>query len=332
MRGFRATVAELGGDADRFAHRAGLPPGALDRDEVLVDEHAVGLALYHAARVLDCPEIGLRLADRQELSILGPLALAMRNAADVGGALNYAARYLFVHSPATSVSLGDDTEGDPAVVSLRYDIAVDTSVSAQAIDLGIGFVHRAVESLIGGRYGLLSVDLPHRPAAIGVYERFFGAPVRVECDAALLRFPREMLARPVVGAVEGLRVRAMTFLAEQAGSGRDADHASQVRAALRRSLGTTSVEITAIAAQLGVPPRTLQRRLAGEGTSFATILDEVRREYVHHYLTRTRMSMSRIADAVGLARQSALTRCCRRWWDSSPREIRERANPAHRDE
>ncbi len=73
---------------------------------------------------------------------------------------------------------------------------------------------------------------------------------------------------------------------------------------------------------LTMHPRTLQRRLAAENTSFATILDDVRRRQAHRYLTTTEMPMSQIAHLVGLADQSILTRYARRWWNATPREIR----------
>ncbi|WP_068053997.1 hypothetical protein [Nocardia xishanensis] len=46
-------------------------------------------------------------------------------------------------------------------------------------------------------------------------------------------------------------------------------------------------------------PRTLQRRLAAENTSFATILDDVRRRQAHRYLTTTEMPTRQIAHLVG---------------------------------
>lgn len=90
LRGFRATVAELGGNADAYASQAGLPVVALDSDDVLVSDLAVARILESAAHELDCPDLGLRIASRQDLGMLGPLALAIRNAPTVEDALGCA--------------------------------------------------------------------------------------------------------------------------------------------------------------------------------------------------------------------------------------------------
>src|SRR5437899_1692266 len=65
LRGFRATVAELGGNAEVFAAQAGLPIAALDADDLLVPGAAVGMTLEIAAEALHCPDLGLRIATRQ---------------------------------------------------------------------------------------------------------------------------------------------------------------------------------------------------------------------------------------------------------------------------
>ncbi|MGB9011457.1 MAG: helix-turn-helix transcriptional regulator, partial [Aeromicrobium sp.] len=84
----------------------------------------------------------------------------------------------------------------------------------------------------------------------------------------------------------------------------------------------TTVQMADVAALLAVHPRTLQRQLDAEGTSFAAILDELRRTRARTYLTTSDMPMGQIAAALGLSEQSALSRSCRRWWDQSPSEIR----------
>jgi len=76
---------------------------------------------------------------------------------------------------------------------------------------------------------------------------------------------------------------------------------------------------------LTIHPRTVQRRLAAEGSSFATILDTVRREEARRYLTTTDMPMSQVSSLIGLSEQATFTRCCRRWWGTTPTAVRREA-------
>ena len=73
------------------------------------------------------------------------------------------------------------------------------------------------------------------------------------------------------------------------------------------------VTLELIAAQLQLHPKALQRHLAAEQTTFATLVDEVRRDAAERYLRDTSMTLSHLTRELGYAEQSVLTRSCRRW-------------------
>jgi AraC-like DNA-binding protein len=322
LRGFRDAVTELGGDPEALAAAAGLVPHALDTDDLLVPDEAVAMTLEHAAATLRCPDLGLRVAARQDLGMLGPLAVAIQNSPTLGDALACTSRYLFVHGRSLSLTPVPDPYRARGVLGVRYGVDAARPVPAQAVDLGLGVLHRAITFLVGGGYGLRSVELPHRPVApLASYEDFFGAAVRVNRPEAVLRVPRTMLEFSLTGVNDTLRRLAIAFLARQAPAPA-ATTAGRVRSALQQSLGTAAPDVGSVARLLSVHPRTLQRQLAAEGTAFGTILDEVRRQQAHRYLTTTDMPLTQVAALLGLSEQSALTRCCRRWWGCTPTAIR----------
>ncbi|MBG6216897.1 AraC-like DNA-binding protein [Arthrobacter sp. CAN_A6] len=322
IRGFRSVVEAHQGDAALLAERYGVGIDALDSDDVLVSDVAMGRLLEGAARELPCPDLGLQMALHQDIGILGPLAIAVQNAPTVGGALECASQFLFVHSPVLSFSIVADPEGRHGEVGLRYGSADGGVPPRQGSDVGLAFVHRMLRFLVGGPYGLHSVHLPHRPLATASrYTAFFGAEARFQQESALLRVPRSLLARPLTGVDETLREIALTYLqARFPEPGRTL--APQVRVAIDRSLGSTPSRIESTGRLLGMHPRTVQRKLAAEGTSFAILLDDARRESALRLITRTDLPFVQIAALVGLSEQSALTRCARRWFGATPRTVR----------
>ncbi|MFF2503050.1 AraC family transcriptional regulator [Streptomyces sp. NPDC058067] len=321
LRGFRATVAELGGDADAYARQAGCPPAALDADDVLVPEEAMATVLELAAADLGCADLGLRIAARQDLGMLGALALAIQNSDTLGDALECTTRYLFVHARSMHLTLEPDPYGTPGMAALRYGVRAGVQAPPQGIDLSLGFLHRAVLYLVGP-YGLGSVELPHPLSApLSVYEDFFGVPVKGDRPAALLRVPVSLANRSLGGGNSRLRHLALAYLDEQLPR-EPADVVGSVRAVVEQSLGTSSPEIGTVAGLLNIHPRTLQRRLRSAGTTFARVVDEQRRGAAHHYLTGTDLPLGQIALLLGLSEQSALNRCCRRWWGTTPRSVR----------
>lgn len=80
-----------------------------------------------------------------------------------------------------------------------------------------------------------------------------------------------------------------------------------------------------IAARIHVTERTLRRKLDAEGTSYAAILDDVRRSLATEYLQTTRMSIDDIAAKVGYSDSSNFRRSYKRWTGMTPREVREQS-------
>lgn len=329
LRGFADEVTVLGGDPATYARAVGLRPDALLADDVLVRDEAAAQLLELAAHDLRRADLGLRIARRQDITTLGSLAVAIQHSPTLGDALDCTSRYLFVHNGSLSVRLGDDPRGARGVAGLHYGPAGEGLV--QATDMGLAFAHGVITYLHGGPYGLLGVELPYRPAAEpAAYEAAFGAPVTFEAPgtAAVLRLPQALAAHRLAGVNAALRRLALAHLAAQTplpGSG--GGTSARVRAAVRESLGTGSVEIAAVARLLAVHHRTLQRRLEAEGTTFGALLDEVRRGEAHRLLTGTDLPLAQVSAMVGFAEQSALSRAARRWWGAAPRAVRGGATP-----
>jgi AraC-like DNA-binding protein len=66
---------------------------------------------------------------------------------------------------------------------------------------------------------------------------------------------------------------------------------------------------------------TLQRRLRQEGTSYQSLLDEIRRELALDYLRDGKHSIADVAFLLGFSDQSNFTRAFRRWTGTTPRQV-----------
>ena len=110
----------------------------------------------------------------------------------------------------------------------------------------------------------------------------------------------------------------------------EASLAQSVRAIVRQLLPTGAATMEVIAAQFNLHPKTLQRRLADEGLTYAGLVDDVRKEAAERYLRTTQMSLSQLTHELGYAEQSVLTRSCRRWFGCGPSAYRKRVRPPAR--
>jgi AraC-like DNA-binding protein len=77
-----------------------------------------------------------------------------------------------------------------------------------------------------------------------------------------------------------------------------------------------------VAKRLGVSVRTLQRKLAEEGLSFQTVVDETRAELADRYLETEGLSVTEVAFLLGYAESSSFARAYKRWRGRTPVESR----------
>jgi len=78
----------------------------------------------------------------------------------------------------------------------------------------------------------------------------------------------------------------------------------------------------AVARQLGLSVRSLQRRLATEGQTWKQLLEATRHKLALHYLRGTAHSIVDIACLLGYSDSANFTRACRRWEGRTPSMIR----------
>lgn len=153
------------------------------------------------------------------------------------------------------------------------------------------------------------------------YDRFYGVPVRFGSDRNSIIFPAAWLARQVHGANASELARLERELAAAA-----QDSPLPVETATRRALlfciARGDISVRAVAAALGLHVRTLNRRLAAEGTSVFVLTQEIRYQVARDLLANTTLPMTEIAATLAYTQISAFTRAFRRWSGLGPSDWR----------
>lgn len=326
MQGYATLMRSLGHDPGPLLARCGLSEAMVADEDRLLPLQQVYDLMRLSVEATGLPDHGLRAAQVQDISAVGPLALAMQNAPTVAAAIGYLTRYLSVQSSALRMTLAPASEFVPGTVELRYDPGAQDGLHfvPQVVDHGLALVHLSLKALAGAQYALRGVSLPHRPVGgVRAHERFFGAPVHGGQPFAALHFAPAMLEVSVQAARPTLLRIAADYLARHAPAA-DTALAGRVRQAIVHSLAQHPLDKPAMAALLELHPRTLQRRLADEGTSFEALRDAARCEAAKRYLADSGYAIAEVAQLVGFSEQSAFTRFCRAKLGGTPRELRAR--------
>jgi AraC-like DNA-binding protein len=96
---------------------------------------------------------------------------------------------------------------------------------------------------------------------------------------------------------------------------------------IHQRLADNQLDLTTIAAEVGVPPRQLQRAFSGADETFREVLLRARMERARSLLERERnpLPASRVAGLVGYSKPSGLRQAFQRYWSLNPSDVQSEA-------
>jgi AraC-like DNA-binding protein len=167
--------------------------------------------------------------------------------------------------------------------------------------------------------------MPHTPITEPArYRAFFDADVQFEQDWCGFDLRSDYLQRPVDRDDALVRDLATRYLESPEAASTDSP-AAALKAIIARTLPTGHCTLTNIARELAIHPRTLQRQLGHEQTTFEQLVNDIRREQARRYLQETKIPLSQLVVLLGYSEQSSLSRAARTWFGAPPRAVRHAA-------
>ncbi len=324
LRSFRELVTELGASPEDLMREARIDPSVLGQPNSVLEYRSFVFLLSLAATRTRTPDFGLRLAERQRGGkVMGPIGVVMKNSKTVGQAIGYCAKHIHAYCLATKVRHRPDRPNHKLFVGLEFllDQVCDTR---QVVEHALSLANFNIMAISGGAARARQISFRHEPQMpVRQYVEHFGCEVLFNQPSDGLTLTETDLVCPISDPDEQVYEMATTFI-DQRFPHDEAPIHTRVRGLILRHLGGEECTNEHIAQQLCMHPRTLQRRLRSEGRSFESIKDEVRRDVALRYLRQGDMPLTRVAEKLGYAETSVLSRSCYRWFEASALQMRRR--------
>lgn len=282
---------------------AGLDPSCLDDPDLHVPSEAIGQLLERSAELSGWQDFGVRLAESRSFLVFGPLALLVREQDDVRSSLQMLIRFMHLHNQSIQIWL----EEEPAHARLCFDHIGRTSPTRQSLGLCVTVVYRFLKQALPDSWEPQRVCFMHdAPSDRSVYRRVFSTRVgfREAFNGIILK--ASDLAQPLLTSSRLGRYAYDYVQALSTGTPRTTE--AQVRKLILATLAAGNCSLSMVAGQLGMDVRTVRRHLDREGTSFNTLMREVRRELAPRYLTGPARTRSELALLLGFSTPQSLAR------------------------
>jgi AraC-like DNA-binding protein len=312
-------------DGAAIAARAGIDAATLADADGRVPRAALTRLWELAVEESGDPAFGLEAARHTLQTTFHALGYAVLASTTMREAVERIIRYRRLIGEILQLRLEDHGDASRLVVDVSAGRGV---VPPQAVDAFMAVMVRQARLLQGGRSSPpRAVSLERSaPEDDSPYLRAFGTTVSFAQPANFLEYARDDLDRRLPSANAELARQndevVVRYLARLEQSG----VLVKTRQALLESLPSGAPTKPGIARRLGMSPRSLQRMLAGEGTSFTDLLAEARLTLAKSYLDEGRLPVTEIAFVLGFADTSAFSRAFRRWTGVAPSDYGKRGN------
>lgn len=281
------------------------------------------VSLYEsAARLTQDQSFGLHVGERTDFRGFDALGYIVLNSPTLGDALDRVARYFPIWTDGATFRL--DTDGasarlsweyaDPCILECRHDCEMTLLVVAR--------IGRTL--LRDGGWKPREVRFQHsRPRDISEHRRLFGAPVNFRMPTNEIIFDRSTLAAPLRNPDRELCNLLMryadTLMAPIPRTPRLTDRA---KTAIFFAVREHDPRLTTVARKLGLGSRTLQRRLRADGSTYRSLLGQVREQLAKKYLSEDDKPLSEIAYRLGFGHATEFHRAFRNRTGTTPRRFR----------
>lgn len=304
-----------------FAH-AGIPAARLDDPDGLISASDIRLLTKSVIELTGDPALGLHLGQEIGIEMLDLVGMAVASAPDLRSALEMLTQYSPLLSTLAEINLVQEGERVRLVLTLVDELS---SQPYFAEVCGAAFYCMVRRHLDGNFFLRTARTRSPAPDWRDEYHEVLGDETEIlfeagedsfEFDRALLDLP---LKRHSPGLYQYLRAQAARKLASlpQAES-----TTATVQRLISEQMGQRLIDLTLISEEMGLNPRTLQRRLKEENTSFLLLHDACRYRRAREQLLDRDISIELLAASLGYSEPANFYRAFKTWSGLTPSEYR----------
>jgi AraC-like DNA-binding protein len=323
VRGYLELARAQGLDVDAILRENGKPDLLANFDGRVGWEDCERIAAAIEGRI-GIPNMVRTMTAAFQGNGFGVLYYVARHSKTVGSALRRVAEHYHV----TSTLARSELVETPNVA--RLDLIQQDYVSGgfrQVISALWSTSNIAVlRQLLGTKMHPESVGLemprPERAEDVDVLETAVGCSIDFDSRVSTIALDPAILAESVVNPDPIVEAAMLRYIEDVNSRFVGDGTTSRVRQAILGALQSGEPALDTVAQKVGTSPRTLQRRLRDEATSFQQVLDEVRREAALTHMRSRRATIDEVAFMLGFEKPSSFHRAFKRWTGLTPGEFR----------
>jgi AraC-like DNA-binding protein len=261
------------------------------------------------------PLLALHLGEEVSPTILGMVGYLMQSSKNLHESFHIVIKYWDLISTMSKLSMHEH-EGlvliniETASV-WRHQYPVD---ARQSSEFALSGAIKLFKMLSGKKITPVRVEFAYSSRSVAEYERIFQTAIHFGGKSNTLTFRKSDLLIPIISYDKSL----IEFFARtldqkiQSLNGRES-FSAKVKQLLINDFKGQSASIEIAASKLNLTPRSLQRKLKDDGTSYRDIVNDLKKELAQTIMKRSDFRVGEVAEILGYSDSSAFRKAYKKW-------------------
>jgi AraC-like DNA-binding protein len=303
LQNYRNVARFVGLEPERMFQKARIRPGdKMDPNNRIAASALVQLYEDSAAES-GREDFGLLMAEARSLAALGPVSLLLQHQPTIRDVIEQVIAHMHLLNDVSQARL--EVDGRSAIVRMELLPAFATRHMVESM---VAVACRMYRVLTGGAWQPEAVHFRHAaPADLATHKRIFRCRLVFRSDFDGIVCGAEALDTANPLGDPAMAEHAKRFIAIIANQRPASSITEQARNAILLLINSGHATKEKVAENLAIHPRTLQRLLSQEGTSFGELLNDTKRDLALRYVA-SHQSVTDIALMLGYSTTSSFTR------------------------
>ncbi|HJF28306.1 AraC family transcriptional regulator [Acinetobacter sp. RF15A] len=321
-------MAKKGIDSTDLLRKSRIPHQALLQDRITPRQWS--RLVWESLQLTDHDGLGYEYGVALRLTAHGPMGFALMSCANLKQAIELVLQFFTMRLRHYQITFHENpnqssleiTELHPVMASQAEQIFILRRFFYECIMIG---AVQAAKFLTHEDYSKVGIDFDWSEPNYHAKYRQMLPTIQFNQPNNMIHFETEMLYVPIYmadpiayqQALQQCKIEQQYFVLKIS------DITLQVKSKLILTPRKGYPSLEEIAESMAVSSRTLKRNLHNVGTTYSSLLDEIRLHDAKDLLTKSDMSIQQIAEYLGYEQPTNFTRAFKKWVGISPSEFRE---------
>lgn len=318
------SASSLGAAFDTLCQMSGIRQEEVSDSENMVEWEKAALIWVPLLKITNDPLVGLHVGMGTEKLLHGMVGFLVQSSKDLHQAFNILCKYGHLSSPMVEYNYEVKDTAVLEIMQNKMWLMKHPEPARQAHDFLFAALVNTSSALTGKRIIPLRIELAYERRDIDEYRNFFRCDILFNQEVNRIILNKEDIKTPVLTSDQSMFERFHAMVDEkQALMANNSTVGNLKQVLFMRFKGRIpSVEEAAFALQMS--PRSLQRKLLQEGTTFRDVAGAIRKDIALQLMQNPAIKIAEVSDILCYSNPTAFRKAFKSWTNTVPRTIRKR--------